>query len=68
FANLAASRSWHISSQKIAQLRYKNIKFERRLRADVLVENKGIKKITRRDKAQFSQNNSLESRPIDNSV
>ncbi|MCD4763265.1 MAG: hypothetical protein K8R28_04485 [Desulfobacterales bacterium] len=24
FANLAASRSWHISSQKIAQLRLKN--------------------------------------------
>jgi hypothetical protein len=23
FANLAASRSWHISSQKIAQLRFK---------------------------------------------
>jgi len=25
FANLAASRSWHISSQKIAQLRFKNL-------------------------------------------
>jgi len=24
FANLAASRSWHISSQKIAQLRFKS--------------------------------------------
>jgi len=24
FANLAASRSWHISSQKIAQLRYRS--------------------------------------------
>ncbi len=32
---------------------YKNIKFERRFRADLLVENKAIKKITNRNEAQL---------------
>ncbi len=32
---------------------YKNIKLERRLRADLLVENKVIKNITNQDKAQL---------------
>jgi hypothetical protein len=31
FANLAASKSWHISSQKIAQLRFKGEKLCRYL-------------------------------------
>jgi len=59
FANPYASRYQHISSPKIAQLRYKNIKFERRFRADllvekkILVENKALKKITNQDEAQL---------------
>ncbi|MBU4419935.1 MAG: hypothetical protein KKH84_02900 [Proteobacteria bacterium] len=32
---------------------YKNIKFERRFRVDLLVENKSIKKITNQNKAQL---------------